>query len=183
MAYLAQFGGFQQIILNMQQMGFFQFLFPFLLSLAIIFGLLEWTFGGEKRRLPKSANALIALIVSFFVMLWTVSNPGIVTFFANISGYWLVAGSGILFILILLALVGVKTEEHFLQSHWGKWTLILVIIAIGVVIFFGAGGQSLIGVPYWMFSTELWTIVFFIIVLAIVMFVISSSGEQKQKPG
>jgi hypothetical protein len=181
MAYLAQIGGFQQIITNMQQMGFFQFLFPFLLTLAILFGLLEWAFGGEKekRKIPKSANALISLIISFFVMLWTVSNPGVVAFFANISGYWLVAGSGILFILILLALVGVKTEQHFLSSLWGKWALILTIIAIGVVIFFGAGGQSLIGVPYWMFSSELWTIVFFIIILAVVLFVVSSEKTEK----
>ncbi|RLJ08479.1 MAG: hypothetical protein DRP12_00510 [Candidatus Aenigmatarchaeota archaeon] len=184
---LAQFA-FEQIIYNMEQMGFFRFLFPFLLTLGIIYGLLEWALGGEKGRFPKSVNALISLIISFFVMLWASANPGIVSFLMNISGYWFIAGSGILFILILLALVGVKTEEYFLQSQWGKWAFILVIVAIGAAIFFGAGGSSLVRMPAAAYSSQLWTIVFFVVILALVLFILGSEkgggggGGQKEKP-
>lgn len=168
---------FQTIVSNMMQMGFFQYVFPFLLALAILWGLLEWVFGGDKRRMPKSATSLIALILSFFVMLFVSANPGIVTFLMNISGYWLIVGSGILFLLILLGMVGVRTEEHFLKSEWGKWALILVIIAIGIVIFFGAGGQMLVGTPSWTTNSELWTIVFFVVILAIVLLMMGKEGK------
>ncbi len=178
---LAQFA-FEQIIYNMEQMGFFRFLFPFLLTLAIIYGLLNWALGD---RFTKTVNGLISLIISFFVMLWASANPGIVSFLMNISGYWFIAGSGILFILILLALVGVKTEEYFLQSQWGKWAFILVIVAIGAAIFFGAGGSSLVRMPAAAYSSQLWTIVFFVVVLALVLFILGSEkggGEKKEKP-
>ena len=176
---------FGTMIQNLQSMGFFQYVFPFLLALAVIFGLLEYVFGGKKdeRRLPKSATSLISLILSFFVMLYVSANQGIVSFLTNISGYWLVAGSGILFIILLLGLVGVKVEKDFLGKKYGPYILILVIVAIGVVLFFGAGGQALVGVPSWAFSTELWTVIFFVIIMAIVLFMLGSEGEAAPAAG
>ena len=94
----------------------------------------------------------------------------------NISGYWLVIGCGILFLLVLLGMFGIKTED-LMKGEWSKWILILVIVAIAVVIFFGAGGEALVGVPSGVFSSELWTIVFFIVILALVMFVMGKGGE------
>lgn len=164
---------FDTIINNMQNMGFFQYVFPFLLSLAILYGLMTWVL---KDRMPKSAISLISLILSFFVMLFVSANPGIVGFLMNISGYWLIAGSGILFVMLLLGLVGVKTEEQFLKSEWGKWVLILFIIAIGLVIFFAAGGNLLVGTPSWSVSSEMWTIVFFVVILAVVLLMMGREG-------
>ena len=57
---------------NLNNLGFFQFLFPFLLVLAIAYGALEFGLGGgkdkDKRIMPRSANALISIIIAFFVM-------------------------------------------------------------------------------------------------------------------
>ena len=171
---------FGTIVQNMMQMGFFQYLFPFLLALAVLYGILHWTM---KDRMPKSAIGLISLILSFFVMLFVSANPAIVTYLMNISGYWLVIGCGILFIIVLLGLVGVKTEEDILKGEKGKWVLILVIIAIAVFIFFGAGGQALVGSPSWAASSELWTVIFFIVILAIVMAMIGGEKEKKTTTG
>ena len=95
------FGGFQQMIQNMVSLGFFQFLFPFLLALAIFYGLLRWALPDQ---LPNSATGLVSLILAFFVMLFASANPGIVEFFKDISGWALIAGTGILFLVILLGL-------------------------------------------------------------------------------
>lgn len=162
---------FQTIIQNMQSMGFFQYLFPFLLALAILYGVMT-KFLGDK--LPKNAIALISLIFSFFVMLFVSANPGIVGFLMNISGYWLVVGSGILFLLVLLGMFGLKPEN--IVGDKNKWILGLVVVAIAIVIFFGAGGEALVGVPSGVFSSELWTIVFFVVILALVMFVMGKEG-------
>lgn len=170
---------FQTIIQNMQTMGFFQYLFPFLLALAVLYGVMTVTL---KDRMPKNAIALIALILSFFVMLFVSANPGIVGFLMNISGYWLVIGSGILFLLVLLGMFGISPDKLW-DTQWSKWILILVIVAIAIVIFFGAGGEALVGVPSGVFSSELWTIVFFVVILALVMFVMGKEGGTgEQKP-
>jgi hypothetical protein len=167
---------FETIVQNMQQMGFFQYLFPFLLSLAILYGLLQWALGDKIK--SKSALGLVSLILSFFVMLFVSANPGIVTFLMNISGYWLIVGCGLLFVIVLLGFVGIKAESDFItKSKYGQWTLLLVVVLIGILIFFGAGGQALIGMPSWAFSSELWTIVFFVVILAIVLLMMG--GEEK----
>ena len=115
---------FQTIIQNMQTMGFFQYLFPFLLALAVLYGVMSITL---KDRMPKNSIALIALILSFFVMLFVSANPGIVSFLMNISGYWLVIGSGILFLLVLLGMFGISPDKLW-DTQWSKWILILVIL-------------------------------------------------------
>ena len=177
MAVLFQFGGFQQIIQNMQQMGFFQFLFPFLLALAIIYGLLNWAL---KDRFTKAANGLISIIIAFFVMLYSSWNVAIVAFFANISGYFLIVGSGLLFVVLLLAIFGIKTSD--IVTGNAKWVFILLIIFIGALIFFGAGGDLLIGTPSWATNSDFWTILFFIIILALVMWFFGKEGGGGSAP-
>lgn len=164
------------MIQNMQQMEFFQYLFPFLLTLAIIYGLLNWAL---KDKFTKSANGLISIIFAFFVMLYSSWNTAIVAFFANISGYFLIAGSGILFIVLLLALFGIKAETHILQEGRAKWVFVLLIIFIGALIFFGAGGDMLIGTPAWAVNSDFWTIIFFIIIIAVVMWFFGQDKGEK----
>jgi hypothetical protein len=163
-------GVFETLIENMQRMEFFQYLFPFLLALAIVYGLLTYAL---KEQLSKSARGLISIIVAFFVMLYSSWNVAIVSFFANISGYWLVAGSGILFLVILLALVGFKPQEIMVSG--GKptkigWAFLVAIIFIAIMIFFGAGSSLVAGmVPGWATTSEFWTAVFVIIIIIIVV--------------
>ena len=131
--------GFTTLLQNMQNMGFFQFLFPFLLALAIVYGLLHFTM---QNRLPKSAMGLISIIIAFFVMLYSSWNTMIVSFFTNISGTFLIVGSGILFVIILLGMVGFKTDELF-KGKKSMWITVLLLVFIGAVIFFSAGGAPM----------------------------------------
>jgi uncharacterized membrane protein len=164
-------GGFDQLIANMQSMGFFQFLFPFLLALAILYGVMSLTL---RDRLPKSAMGVISLVISFFVMLYSSWNTMIVQFFANISGTWLIVASGILFVLILLGLTGFKMDELF-KNDKAKWITILVVVFIGILIFFGAGGGMFFNLPL---TSDFWTILFFVAILAIVVFWMGQEGDK-----
>jgi len=159
-------GTFEILIQNMNRLGFFQFLFPFLLALAIVYGLLQFAL---EKQLPKPARGLISLIIAFFVMLYSSWNVMIVTFFAELSGMWLVVSTGILFIIILLALTGTKPQD-LMKGEKSKWTVILVLVFIGIVIFFGAGGAWLVNIPGFTMTSDFWTILFFIVILAIVIF-------------
>ena len=116
---------FQGIISNMQSMGFFQYLFPFLLALAILYGLFE-NIPGVKDKFPKPAKAMISIILAFFVMLYSSWNPMISTFFANMGGTFLVLASGILFILLLAGLIGFDPfKDLTAKNNWFKYGGIL----------------------------------------------------------
>lgn len=178
MSEMILFGAFEQMIQNMQRMDFFQYLFPFLLTLAIVYGVLRWAL---KEQLPKSASALISIVIGFLVMLYGSWNTQIVSFLANISGYWLMVGSGLLFIVVMLGLVGIKAEEHILKEDKAKWILIAVIVFIGALIFFGAGGESVVKIPSVATGSDFWTIIFFIVIIAVVFLFLSQEGETKTK--
>lgn len=169
-------GAFYTLLQNMSRLGFFQFLFPFLLALAIVYGLLKWAMGD---RLPKSAIGIISLVIAFFVMLYSSWNTMIVNFFAELSGMWLVIATGLLFIIILLAMTGFKVDE-LMKGKYSKWVVILLIVLIGIIIFFGAGAAWLINVPGWTLSSDFWTVLFFIVILAIVIFWL---GQESDKGG
>ena len=166
-------GAFQILIQNMTRLGFFQFLFPFLLALALVYGLMRW---GLKDQIPKSAAGVISLIIAFFVMVYSSWNTMIVNFFANLSGMWLVVATGLLFIIILVALTGYKPQD-LLAGAKAKWIAVLVLVFIGIVIFFGAGAGWLLSVPGWTITSDFWTILFFIVILAIVIFWLGQGEE------
>ena len=158
---------------NMVSLGFFQFLFPFLLALAIFYSIIHFAAG---ERIPKSANGLISLILGFFVMLFSSANPQIVGFFQNISGTGLIVGTGILFLVILLGILGFNTKDLFdpKDKNW-KWIFVLVVIVATIVLFFGAGaGAFLPGITV---GQDWFTIIFFVVMLAIVLWFLGREGN------
>ena len=163
--------GLGNVVNSLEGLGFFRFLFPFLLSLAILYSIIQYAAGD---RIPKSANGLISIIISFFVMLYASWNPGITTFFANISGEFLIVGSGILFLIVILGVAGFKLNE-FGGEHF-KWAIVLFLILVGFLIFFGAGGAKFLNVPSFAQTQDFWTVIFFVVILAIV-FVFLTKGD------
>ena len=166
--------GFETLLANMQSMGFFQYLFPFLLALAIVYGLLHFAMG---ERLQKSAKGLISLIIAFFVMLYSSWNVAIVNFFANISGTFLIVASGILLFLVLLAMVGFKSPDVW-GTNKAKWIVVLLVVFIAAVIFFGAGGAYFLDLRG-VVNSQFLTIIFFIVILALVIFWLGNESESK----
>jgi len=172
------FGGFNQMISNMTNLGFFQFLFPFLLALAIFYGVMKVVL---PEKMSNSAIGLIALILAFFVMLFASANPGIVTFMQNLSGTALMAATGILFVIILLGLSGLSIGSILgKETPMGIRLFGLLIAAIVIVLFFGAGTTYLL--PSVSVGSDFWTIVFFIVILAVVLWFLGRGGEEKKAP-
>jgi hypothetical protein len=167
-------GIFGTLVANMSRLGFFQFLFPFLLALAIVYGLLSWAL---KEQIPKSARALISLIVAFFVMIYSSWNVMIVNFFAQLSGTWLIVATGLIFIVLLLAVVGFDVKD-LTKGKFSKWVLVLLLVGIGIILFFGAGAGFLVNVPGVVFSSDLWTVLFFVVILAVVLYFLGTEGEK-----
>lgn len=179
--YLAQFGGgLSNLVQNLLNLEFFQLLFPFLLGMTIVYVLIQWAAGD---RIGNAPNAMISIIVGFFVMLYFSWNPTLYATLTTMSGVLLMVASAILFFIILLALVGVKIEELGKEEEGKglKVILILIIAFIVIVIVFGA---TPFGIPYWLTGSDFWTILFFIVIIAIVLYFLGKKpSEGKKKEG
>ena len=179
---LFQLGGgsgvFRDILQTADNLGFFLYLFPFLLALAIFFGILNWSVG---ERLQRGPTALISIILAFFVMLYSSFNTFIVSFFANLSGAGLVIGSGILLVIIFLGLAGFKLQDVFKEGH-AKWAFVLFIIFIGILAFIGAGAGQFGLFPGFANDPQFITLIFFIVIIALAMWMMASGGKEEAAP-
>ena len=172
---------FPNLLGNLSRLGFFEFLLPFLLFLAIIFGVLRW----GVPQLDRSAAGLVAIVASFFVLNFS-GNVGfqIAQFFTTFFGGALILLSGLLIIIIFLGLVGIKTTDIFAKEG-GKvpahtWAFILLLGFIGVLIFIGAGGGALLSIPPTLggfTGGDVVGIIFFLIVLALALWFLGGKGE------
>jgi hypothetical protein len=166
---------FDNLVINMQNLGMFQYLFPFLLALAIFYGVMEYAF---KDRIKKGPVGLISVVLAFFVMLFANTNPMIAGFFANLGGMTLVVGSGLLVVIILLGLAGFQLNKVF-EKGYMMWFFVFVLILIGVIVFFGAGGGNLVAVPSFIVNSDFTTVVIVIIIIALAMWFMTHEGEKQ----
>jgi hypothetical protein len=169
---------FQTMVYNLQSMGFFQFLFPFLLAFAILYGSLQWIFkeglGGQR------VHALISVVLAFFVMLYSAYNTWLYTMLAEASGIWLGMATVLLFIVVITALAGVNLHEVLGGAPKGlKYLAVLVIIYIVIVSILGTGAYSTY-LPFWLTGSDLWTVVLVIIILAIVFWFVGGEGKKEE---
>lgn len=169
---------------TLNQLGFFNFLFPFLLALAISFGALEFALGGgtdkAKRVLPKSATALISIIIAFFVMNYTGGiGSSVVIFFSKLFGQGMIVAVVILMIAILLGLFGIRPSDLQEKKKPTNFFIAIVgiIVLIGFAIFAGAG--SSFGFANFNLDQNFWSVIIFVAILGFVMWSLTkeSGGE------
>ena len=172
---------FSTMVQNLQNMGFFQFLFPFLLSFAILYGALKWVFkeglGGQR------VHALISVVLSFFVMLYSAYNEWLYWFLTEAAGVWLPMATVLLFIVVLAALAGVDIHKAFGEEKrtWVKYLVILVIIYVVLISFLNT--SYLAYLPYWLTGSDLWTVVLVIVIIGIVFWFIGGGEAKKEESG
>jgi hypothetical protein len=127
---------FDSAIRSLQELGFFKFLLPFILSAAIFYGLLRKTqlFGPPEKN--TAVNATIALTASFFV--WSMPvilgvdiETQLAAFFVQGMGVTLVAMVGLLLAGMFLPPDLPKTLSEKFKS--GAWMGIIIIGALLIV--------------------------------------------------
>ena len=169
MAIQFQLFNIANVLTSFQNLGFFQLLFPFLLALAIIYGVLSKV---ATTWLPKSARGLISIILSFFVMLFAAENPAIVGFYTLLGGAGLIIASVILILIVLMGMVGLNFGELWDKKKSGSrhWIAFLGIIIILFLLFTGFVGTSsfFINLPSFVTGSDFWAIIVFIIIIALV---------------
>ena len=161
--------GFETMVQNLQNVGFFSYLLPWLLTLAIIYGLLE------HYELPrsKSARAVIAITFSFFVLpVGAVIEP----FLQGLVKSFVILASGALIAVIFIEITGIKGSggQSIFETYPREFAIVLLMIA--TLIFTGAGGFQLLG---WRFSLGTGTVslLFFLAVMVLGVWFIASKGK------
>ncbi len=157
---------FQTDLLNtLQNIGFYDFILPFLLVFTIVFAILEKTkiFGKtENNEAKRNINAVVALVLGLLMINQFEIIQSLNTFLPKISFFIIIA----LMVLILFGLFGANVDT-------GLGGLLLLLAAIlSLVATYWALGPSLdFRVPFWVqdnWSTILALLIIFIIVLMVV---------------
>jgi hypothetical protein len=171
-------GLFDAMLTSLLNMDFFQILFPFLLALAIFYGVLKMVL---KEKLGNGPIGLISIILAFFVMLYARTVPIYLTITAG-AGSVLAIACVILFLLILLGLFGISLD-NLKDKDKKSWFGIIVALIIIFVIVAGLWGTNIfMGLPWFVGYTDVWTIILFVIIIAICWHIMNSGeGGDKDK--
>lgn len=181
---LASYGSFGSgaignLFAQWEAAGIFDYMLPFLLIFALVFGLLMklniFTSGSGANKTPmKGINAIIALAVALMAMQFNVAS----VFFSEIFPRFGIALSIILIVLILGGIF-IPTNK---KSNWFMVTLIIIVFGIIILVVynsFNALGYGL-GGSFSYFWRQYWPILIFAII--IVAIILSTSKKDAERP-
>lgn len=160
--------GVETMVQGLETSGFFAYILPWLLTLALTYGLLE------HYDLPrsKSARAVIAIAIAFFVL---PTGAIIAPFLTGLVKSFVILISGALIAVIFIEVTGIKGGDRatIFEQHAKEFAIILLILS--VLIFLGAGGLDILG---WKFSIGIGTLnlLFFLAVMVVGIWFIAAKG-------
>ncbi len=148
---------FTLLVGNLNALGFFGFLLPFIFIFAISYGLLVKSKMFEDHKIV----GVLSLVLAFFVIGF--GGAGLANFFVNIFGLAALVLAGILIIIMFIAMAGGDVSKLMGNNR----AIMAALVGIGLVIFFVAAGA--VGVVV---SDSVIGIIFVIIIMAVaIMFV------------
>ncbi len=151
---------------NLGRIGFFNFVLPWLFTLAVIYGILlkSKLFDGQP-----AINGLLAIVVSFFVVNYTPVGFGLDTFFTRIFGMGVLILVVIFVVLLFMGLVGLKGEDIFKAENLGGGTAVALLLGLVGFLMFSFGGFNI--------SADIITIVVVMIMIIFAVLFISRGGK------
>lgn len=143
---------FQILVGNLNSIGFFDFLLPWIFTFAVFWGLLTKTkVLGDNLRV----NGVVSLVAAFFVIGF--GGPALGAFFTSIFGLAIVIIAGLLVAVLFLGMGNISLDKITDPKILGA-----IIAAIAIIVFFTAAGSIGIGV-----SSSALSIIFVIVILAV----------------
>ncbi len=156
---------FSNMLRTLESLGFVDFVLPWLLFLAVFYGVLQ---GKKTISEESSVNGVIAIVAAFLVAF--IARGFLYT---RIFGTMGVVAAGLLIVLVFLAMFGLKPEELF-GEH--KTALAVTLGAIVLFIFISAGGLGAFGSA--IDSDTLMTIFILLTMVAAVAFIGGGKGGE-----
>lgn len=150
---------FSLLVSNLNAMGFFGFLLPWVFAFAVFYGLMV------KAKLfdnPK-VTGVLSLVVAFFLIGF--GGPWLAQFFVNLFGYATIIIAGILVVALFITMSGGDLPKLFNNK-----AVAALLAGIGIIVFFIAMGGTLVVI-----SDAVVGIIFIIILMAIAVYFIAGS--------
>lgn len=183
--------GLQDVISTLKEIGVFQFYLPFIISFAILFGLLQ-----KIQLLPdKRLNIIIALAISAFVMVYTPVGITLSQFFTNLFGNAIVIILTFIVIAIFINVLSTGKIFDFQMFTKGNNYLIGVALFILLVIgvFVASGGTAIfpglkISPKQWLsgafgISSTTLAIIILVVGTGLIVWIFSKKDEDKAAGG
>jgi hypothetical protein len=147
---------------------FFTFMLPWVLTFAIVYGLLDKLeiFGDLKDKV----NIILSIIFAFFVT--AAAGPQMAAFFSAILGNFVVVATGIIVLLIFLKIGGhdlISDKNNKSRNN----VVIFTVFILGVLLFFGSGGT----IPGLKFDSTTSTFIFWGLILFVAIYYVQKPKE------
>lgn len=167
---------FETAILKLQELGFFQFLLPLILSAAIFYGLLRKTqlFGPPEKNV--AVNAVVAIVASFFIWAWPILNG--VNIEAQFSAFFMQSMCILVITMVALIVAGMflppdlpKTISEKIKGSYLVGGLIVAGIIIAIILLITSGLSKVFfpqGIGFQFSGDTFTTIGMVVLVLAVV---------------
>lgn len=163
-------GGFRNVLLELEQLGFFDYLLPFLIIFAMVFGILTKIKIFEDN---KSVNAIIALSVGLMALQF-----GFVSvFFSEIFPR---VGIGITIVLVVLVFLGLFMDP---DKGGSKWMMFGVGAVIVIVILVQTAEATSWWYSGWWWQDNMGTILVLAAFVAVVGIIIGATSEPSSGQG
>ncbi len=136
----------RSIFYELESMGFYEYILPFMLVFVIVFAILEKTkiFGTEGKGPKTNINTVVALIIGFLVL----SDPAIV---AWMNGYL----SRMAFFIVLGIMMLLVVSMFGGGDSFGKGGTVLgIIVALVALLWTLSSGTYGVSTPYWFYYIE-----------------------------
>ena len=146
---------------------FFTYVVPWLLTFAIVYGVLS------QVNIPPGKSriqTIIAIIIAFFVL--PVAAP-IVATFVQMLGSMVIIIAGILVLIILAELVGTRQLYKATDETKERIDIGIIVLILAIAVFVGAGGLSLLGWQF-TFGPSTKPVLFFLTVMIIAIWYMTS---------
>ena len=170
------FINFLGILQTLGDMGFFAFVLPWLLFIILIHEILMFA---RPMNITAPKSAVLAAIISFFIVNFTPFGFSLGQFLTNFFGVMSMYMTAVLVFILFLGLAGFRFNEL-----WGmKYAYPLLFLLITILIFANA---SPLGIPFLDLSAENLTLLFVIVLIVGVVGLLASqktepAGETKTK--
>jgi len=162
-------GSFSELLVYMEQTGFFSYVLPFLLIFALVFAILTRT---QIFKNNKAINAIIAFVVGLLALQFDF----VPVFFSEIFPR---LGVGLAVILALLILAGLFFDPNNKFMNYG-------LLGVGIIVFLVVLVQTAgwVGWSSGYFWYNNWpTIVMIAVIVGVVVLIINSVSSKKDRKG
>lgn len=154
---------FEILVSNLNQMGFFGFLLPWLFMFAVVYGLLvKSKVLGEDQKII----GVVSLVSAFFVIGF--GGVAIGTFFSGLFGIAAVVIAGIFVTVLFISMAGVDISK-FAENK----AVVVLLAGVGVVVFFIMLGSFGVGI-----SDDTIGVVLMVILMAVAVIFIASGSNK-----